>query len=180
MHNRWLLVLSVTSLVVVAVLDLYRWPNHNLAILYTIPVLLASFVESAALVLVMSAAVVLLDSISLMISQPPNGELRLTIIALMIVCYLALRVAGQRALIRQEVEASLRASWNQALLAEVAHELRTPLTVVLARAQLLRRDPALPGPLHEPVALIEKSALRMREALDDLAQRWKSGGGSRS
>jgi signal transduction histidine kinase len=162
------------------VLDLYRWPNHNLAILYAIPVLLASFSESAALVVAMAAVVLILDAISLMISQPPIGEMRLTIIALVIVCYLALQVAGQRALIRQQVEEAMRERWNEALLAEVAHELRTPLTVILAYAQLLRRDPSLPGPLHQPVALIEKSAQHMREIVDDLAQRWLHGGDERS
>jgi signal transduction histidine kinase len=62
------------------------------------------------------------------------------------------------------------------LLSTVAHELRTPLTVILGYAQMLGHNPSLPGPLHRPVEVIEKSALRMRESVDDLAQRWKRGG----
>jgi hypothetical protein len=34
---------------------------------------------------------------------------------------------------------------------------------------MLRGNPNLPSPLYRPVAAIEKSALQMRAAIDDLA-----------
>jgi signal transduction histidine kinase len=58
------------------------------------------------------------------------------------------------------------------LLVDVVHELRTPLTVIVGHAQVLRGSPHLPAPLYGPVTGIEKSALQMQVALDDLARRW--------
>jgi signal transduction histidine kinase len=180
MGPRGLLALSVVSLVAVVVLDLHFWPDHNLAILYTVPVLLSSFIESAALVVAMSALVLLLDLLDGLVSKPPLGVWPLTFVALLVVCYLALEVAGQRALIRRQVEEATRARWQkfvfELLLVDVCQELRPPLTVILGAVQVLQRNPHLPGPLHGPVTAIEKSALDMRAAIDDLAQRWKPAG----
>jgi signal transduction histidine kinase len=126
MPNGWLFVLSVILLVVVTYQDLVRWPDRNLAILYVVPLLLSSFAESAVLVVSMSALVILLDFVSLVLSKPPLGVWPPSTVPLWIVCYFALKVAGQRALIRRQAEEAARATWNQILLVEVAHELRTP------------------------------------------------------
>jgi len=180
MGPRGLLALSAISLVAVVVLDLHFSPDHNLAILYAVPVLLASFIESAVLVVLMSALVLILDLLSVLQSKPPLDVWPLSVVALLVVCYLALQVAGQRALIRRQVEEAARARWEKLvfklLLADVAHELLPPLTVILGSVQVLRRNPNLPVPLHGPVTAIEKSALDMRAAIDNLAQRWEPGG----
>src|SRR5262249_20686766 len=104
MGPRGLLALSAISLVAVVVLDLHFSPDHNLAILYAVPVLLASFIESAVLVVLMSALVLILDLLSVLQSKPPLDVWSLSVVALLVVCYLALQVAGQRALIRRQVE----------------------------------------------------------------------------
>jgi signal transduction histidine kinase len=176
MGPQALIVVSALFLVAAGVLDLAVWPDHNVPILYVVPVLLASFSELAALVVATSALAVLLDLLSTLISKPPLGLWPFTLFALLAVCYLALEVAGQRAVIRRQVEEAARAKWNELLLAEVAHELRTPLTVILGYAQVLRHNPKLPDALHGPVTLIEKSALQMRGKIDDLVHRWDPGG----
>jgi signal transduction histidine kinase len=176
MYTRWLLVGSVIYLVVVAFLDLVYRPEFNLPILYAAPVLIAAFTESTLLVGLMAALVLTLDLISVWQAKPPLESWSLTFVSLLVVCYLALQVAGQRAFIRRNVEEAARVRWNELLLSSVAHELRTPLTVILGYAQMLERNPNLPGPLHGTVAAIERSAAQMRATIDDLAQRWKRGG----
>jgi signal transduction histidine kinase len=175
MYTRRLLVLIAISVVAATVLDHYFWPDRNVPTLYVVPVLLASFAESSLLVVVVSAAVIVLDLISILESKPPLGLWPFTLLALLSACYLALRVAGQRVIIRHQVEEAERARWNELLLSDVAHELRTPLTVILGYTQLLRSNPNIPAPLHGPLMVIEASANRMRVAIDDLAQRWKPG-----
>src|SRR5262249_34594147 len=99
------------------------------------------------------------------------------VIALAIACFLAIKVTGQRAVIRHEVEEAERRKWNQMLLSNVAHEIRTPLTVILGYTQRLQRDPRLPAPFRGTIVTIESSAQRLRQSVDDLAERWKPGGG---
>jgi signal transduction histidine kinase len=175
MNRHWLIVWTLVILVVVTALDLAHWHGENLAILYTVPVFLSSFVELAVFVVAVSTVAVLLDLLSVLIAVPPTGAGALSLLALLIVGFLALKVAGQRALIRRQAEEAARNAWNQMLLAEAAHELRTPLTVILGYAQVLLRDPRLPASLRGPVALIEKSALQMRDTIDDFAKGWKPG-----
>jgi signal transduction histidine kinase len=172
-----LLISIVVCTVAVAYVDLVLFPDHNLAILYVVPVLMATFTESALLVICICALALGLDIVSLVWSHDPFLVWLLRMAALVVVCFLAIKVAGQRALIRQDVEEAERAKWNQLLLANVAHELRTPLTVILGYTQQLERDPRLPTPLRRTILTIEMSAQHMRQSIDDLAERWKPGGG---
>jgi hypothetical protein len=86
------------GLVTAMVVDLATWPDHNLPILCVVPVPLASFTEAALLLVSVSTLVILLDLVSALVSRPPLSLGPLAIRALLAVCYLALRVAGQRAL----------------------------------------------------------------------------------
>jgi branched-subunit amino acid ABC-type transport system permease component len=107
-YTRLLLVGSVIYLVVVAILDLIVRPERNLPVLYAVPVLIASFTESTLIVGAMSALVISLDLISVLEAQPPLETWSLTLASLLVVCYLALQVAGQRAFIRRNVEEAAR------------------------------------------------------------------------
>ena len=93
---------------------------------------------------------------------------------MLIVCYLAVQNAGQRALIRRTVQLEERAKWAM-LIADIAHELRTPLTVVLGYTERLEADPRLPNPLRQTVRTVAKEAQQMRRAIDRIVERGKAG-----
>src|SRR5262249_27862471 len=141
--------------------------------------LMASFTESVLLVLFICVLVTVLNVASLVEARLPLLFSIVKVIGLTVACFLAIKVAGQRAVIRQEVEEAERRKWNQMLLSNVAHELRTPLTVILGYTQRLQRDPRLPTPLRDAIITIESSAHRLRQSVDDLAERWKPGGGDK-
>jgi signal transduction histidine kinase len=177
MYRRVMLIGSVIYLAVVTILDLAVRPEFNLAILYAVPLMIACFTESPLIVGLMSVVVLSLDLISVWQAQYPLEVWSLTFGSLVVVGILCFWSASQRAFIRRNVEAAARAKWNDLLLSEVAHDLRTPLTVILGYAQVLEHNPNLPAPLCRSAAAIEKSALQMRDTIDDLTQRWKRGEG---
>jgi signal transduction histidine kinase len=174
MPSGALRVLTWLSLMVILVLDLFVFSDHTVPILYAVPVLLASLTESSLLVVVVSILVICFELISIVVLPQSPIFWGLRLIALFIVCYLALKIAGQRALIRRTIQIEERAKWAM-LIAEVAHELRTPLTVVLGYSQRLQSDPRLPDPLRRTVVTVELAAQHMRHAIDTTIERAKAG-----
>jgi signal transduction histidine kinase len=158
---------------VILVLDLFVFSDHITPILYAVPVLLASLTKSSLLVVVVSILAISFELVSIVVSTQNPIFWGLRVIALLIVCYLAVRIAGQRALIRHTIQTEERAKWAM-LIAEVAHELRTPLTVVLGYTQRLKSDPRLPDPLRRTVVTVELAAQRMRCAIDMTIERAKA------
>ncbi len=173
MPNRALVILTGLSVVGILVLDLVSLSNLPIPILYAVPVLLASLAGSALLVVAVSILVVSFDLIGIMVLRQPPAYGGLRLIALLIVCYLAVQIAGQRALIRRTVQVEDRAKWAM-LIADIAHELRTPLTVVLGYSQLLACDPRLPRPLRPTVVTVATQAQQLRQAIDKIIERWKA------
>jgi signal transduction histidine kinase len=176
MPVRALRVLTWLSIAAILVADYIYYSAHTapLSVLYLVPVLLASLTESALLVVSVSILVISLDLIGIVVSRQPLlfGGSRL--INLLIVCYLAVQNAGERALIRRTVQVEERAKWAM-LIADIAHELRTPLTVVLGYTERLEADPRLPSPLHPTVVTVKGAAQRMRGAIDTIVERGKAG-----
>ncbi len=177
MRGRLLVALIVMCIAATSYLDLKVLPNHNMPILYAIAVLLASFTESVLLVITVSTVVIFLELFSIVVLRPEFVVWPLSFIALVVICYLALKVASQRVLIRHEVQESEQLRRNL-FRAAIAHDLRTPLTVILGRAEQLERDPRLPVPLRDRVGTIGQAAHRMRQAIDDYLGRWHAGGGA--
>jgi signal transduction histidine kinase len=123
---------------------------------------------------VVSILVISFELISIVVFTQSLIFWGLKLVALLIVCYLAVKIAGQRALIRRAVQIEQRTKWDM-LIADVAHDLRTPLTVVLGYTQRLQCDPRLPDPLRRTVVTVELAAQRMRRAIDTTIERAKAG-----
>lgn len=59
---------------------------------------------------------------------------------------------------------AVRANW----IAGVSHDVRTPLSVILAEAELLAQDEALPAQAQEQAGRIVRHSLRIRRLVNDL------------
>ncbi|MFO0759409.1 MAG: ATP-binding protein [Byssovorax sp.] len=53
-------------------------------------------------------------------------------------------------------------------IADASHELRTPVAVLCARAELLRREPALPAAAQAELGLLQRDAEELSQLLSDL------------
>ena len=67
---------------------------------------------------------------------------------------------------RDQAQAASRA--KSAFLANMSHELRTPLTAVLGFADLMSRDPGIPGRARENVAIILRSGEHLLALINDI------------
>lgn len=76
------------------------------------------------------------------------------------------RLFEQAQAARQNAEAASQAKSN--FLASMSHELRTPLNAILGYAQLLKRDPTLPAPHSEGLAVIQESGQHLLTLINDV------------
>lgn len=85
--------LVILCLIGILVADVVLWPEHNLSILYAVPILAVALRRSPRFVLAVAALVVVLDLVSIPLKHPPSTIWPFTLFALAIIGYLAVLVA---------------------------------------------------------------------------------------
>jgi signal transduction histidine kinase len=166
----WYVVLGLAFLGA-CVVEFALWPQRNQPVVYTIPLLIAALrfpprVVTATVLIVGSA-----DLIDASIARTPLEFWPLTLLALIVTGYLAIRLAQQRErsrrLAREAQEARDRL---QAFLAMVTHDLGGPTFSIVGTAQLLQESLPLASPPEQRRALqiIAGAAQRLRRHIGDL------------
>ena len=138
MYKSWVLV-GVGALAA-ATLNFAIWPQHHLGILYAIPLAAAALVLPPIWVFVTALLFIALDLIGVVLEQPPVDTAMACFVAILMVSYVAWRLARQRVELHlRTVEAEASRHQLREFMGMVVHDLRSPLTVTGGYSQLLRR-----------------------------------------
>lgn len=139
------IVVIVLSLVIITFFDMFVYPQHNVTVLYAIPVLLGALRAAPRVVLVIAVFSLGVDGINAIVHHHPLEAWLLRTVILVVVDCFAVLIAWQRRELQQrtheleDANAKLqalekeRAEWTSL----VAHDLRQPVTVIQGYASLL-------------------------------------------
>ncbi len=129
--RRWSAVVVLIGLLgALFLLDRLYLPGHNLAVLYVLPILLASRFQPPRTTILICCVALVLDVIGSLIQAPPSSVWPLTLVGLVIIAGLA--VDGS---IRRQLESTRDRELHRRIA--LAEQIRQPLTIVLGRAQYL-------------------------------------------
>jgi signal transduction histidine kinase len=178
MYKSWVLV-GVGALAA-ATLNFAVWPQHHLGILYAIPLAGAALVLPPLGVCVAALLFLALDLVGAVIEKPPIDMATACFAAILMVSYVAWRLAQQRVELRlRTVEAEASRHQLREFMGMVVHDLRSPLTVTGGYSQLLRRrlDGHTSEAVRSAVDGIDGSVHRMRRLVGDLNDATRIGAG---
>lgn len=161
--------------------DLYTWIELNVAIVYSLPLVLAALARSRwliwALALVLLAAtfciyIVQLPAVVFTPHEPIFVDRVLASVTLLLSAALlhALTVAVDELDARSR-NAEAASDRKSRLLASVSHDLRTPLTTINLMADLIRHtaaDPSLAARVPEIARSLQANALSMADMVSDV------------
>lgn len=178
MRMTWVIV--GIALLTVACLDLAVWTNHNIAVLYTIPLAISALYLSPRAVGAIACMAIGLDVYDIYLARPTIDIWLVGLVSLVIVSYLALRLSFQRVeLARRTREAEGSRHQLQEFMGMVVHDLRGPLTVVHGYNQLLRHRLGSDGngATQQTLERMDSSIGRMQRLLSDLQDAAEIGAG---
>lgn len=159
------------TLLIAFVIEFALWPQRNQPVVYTIPLLIAALRFSPRVVGATVIVVGIADLLDAYMARTPLEFWTLTLFALLVTGYLALRLAEQRRrnhqLAREAAEARERL---QGFLAMVSHDLGGPTFSIVGMAQVLQQSLPVVAPPEQQRALqiISSAARRLRRLIGDL------------
>jgi signal transduction histidine kinase len=174
-------------LIGVMLLDVLVWPTRNLAILYTVPVLIAALLAPPTIVFGTAIEAILIDVVDLYVAGDSWGTWPATVVALAIVCAFAVQLSKQRQEIARrarEAEVARRDAEDahrqlRQFLGMISHELRQPLGVMTISLEIMQSDarPRESSPDRRALQMMERAVQNMERLVGDLLDAARIGSG---
>jgi signal transduction histidine kinase len=177
-HPNWFLVIGVLATAMTSVLIAFSGGRQSVFYPIFFFIIVAAGTYYSAVPLALLTLIVSAGSISYVLYQAPSAADRLqsafeipTYFVVAFLCHLIYHHLERSVAETASAEAQRRLTeLREDFVDQASHELRTPLTGVVAASELLARHDLPPGRQAEVIGYVQRSAIRLKQIVDDLLQ----------